>query len=138
MVTVVDPRHPLFGQTFPLLHIKNKQGLIPCCLVRLAEGAERLIPISATDLANEPPTTFPLPIDISSLHELTQAFLRICAQIEKECGDGTTGNSQLSRSNTSAPGRLGDANHCPARNSSADNRSDLLPDCHTTGSAGGA
>jgi hypothetical protein len=56
---VVDPRYPLYDQTFPLLHIKNKQHLVPRCLVRLDQGAERLVPISVTDLATVPPMSFP-------------------------------------------------------------------------------
>jgi hypothetical protein len=128
-VTVVDPRHPLFDQTFPLLHIKNKQELVPCCVVHLAEGAERLIPIGVTDLATAPPVIFPIPIDISSLHNLTQAFMRIIAQIEKECGDGTTGNSKLNGGDSFGTSHLENTDCSPAGNGFANDRPDLLPDC---------
>jgi hypothetical protein len=137
-VTIIDPRHPLYDHTFSLLHIKNKQELIPSCLVRLAEGAERLIPISVTNLAVETPNIFPSPIDISSLHELTQVFLRLVAQIEKECGDGTIRDLQFSRNNRSDTDRLDDADDCSTRNILAGNCSDMLSDCHTTGSTGGS
>ena len=62
MVTVVDPRHPLYDQTFPLLHIKNKQELVRSCLVLLTENVERLIPLAMTDLALSPPAVFPVPL----------------------------------------------------------------------------
>jgi hypothetical protein len=105
--------------------------------VRLAEGAERLIPISVTDLATAPPVIFPIQIDISSLHNLTQAFMRIIAQIEKECGDGTTGNSKLNGGDSFDTSHLGNVDLSPARNGFADNHPDLLPDrCSTEG--GGA
>ena len=74
---IVDPRHPLFDQTYPLLHLKIKQEMVPCCLVQLSEGVERLIPISSTDLASSPPVVFPLQVDISSLHNLVKIFVRI-------------------------------------------------------------
>lgn len=94
MVTVVDPRHPLYDQTFPLLHIRNKQELVRCCLVQLTENVERLIPIQVTDLALSVPDIFPVPLDISSLHSLTDTFAHIAAQLERECGDEGNGREQ--------------------------------------------
>jgi hypothetical protein len=135
-VTVVDPRHPLFGQSFPLLHLKNKQELIPCCLVRLTEGAERLLPISASDLETSPPTIFPLPIDISSLHNLTQVFMRIIAQIEKECGDGTSGNSQLSGRDNFGTDHLDNVDPCPTGDGFSNDCPNLLPDGCAMGEGG--
>jgi len=137
-VSVVDPRHPLYDQSFPLLHIKKTRELIPCCLVRLAEGAERLIPISVTDLATAPPVIFPIQIDISSLYNLTQVFLHIRAQIEKECGDGTTENPKLNRGDSFDTSHLGNVDCSPARNGFADNHPDLLPDCCSTEGGGAA
>jgi hypothetical protein len=136
-VTVVDPRHPLYEQSFPLLHIKNKRELIPSCLVRLAEGAERLIPISVTDLAVLPPVVFPLPVDISSLHNLAQVYVRIRAQIGKECEDGATGNSQFDRSTISAPECLGNIDSSPAKGSAANDGVDLSPDRRAVDGGGG-
>jgi hypothetical protein len=89
-VTIVDPRHPLYSQTFPLLHIKNKQKLIPSCLVRLPEGVERLVPIEMTNLAPGLPDMYPLPLDVSSLQNLAKAFALIQAGAETECGDDQT------------------------------------------------
>jgi hypothetical protein len=137
-VTVVDPRHPLFDQSFPLLHLTNKQELIPSCRVLLAEGAERLIPISATDLAVSPPVVFPLPLDISSLHNLTQAFVRIQAQIEEECGDGSAGSSQFNRDGRPDADYLGDTECSATENGSANGGSDLLPDRRAVGAGGGS
>ena len=93
-VTVVDPRHPLHERTLLLLHIKNKQQLIPCCLVQLAEGVERLVPISVTNLATTPPHVFPLPVDLSSLENLTAAFARIQGQLDREQADETDTNAK--------------------------------------------
>ena len=63
-VTVVDPRHPLYDQTFPLLQLTNAQNLIRCCVVQLAPSVDRLIPINATNLAPAPPLVFPSPVDL--------------------------------------------------------------------------
>jgi hypothetical protein len=130
-VTVVDPRHPLYGLTFPLLHLKNKQELIPSCLVRLAEGVERLIPVNVTNLAATPPIVYPLPLDLSSLHNLTQVFLRIQMQIGKECGDGSPGSAQFSRNGINDGDGVGNTDGCTAGNGAADDGVDLSPACRT-------
>ncbi len=128
-VTVVDPRHPLYEQTFPLLHLKNKQGLVPSCLVQIAEGVERLIPVSVTDISASPPLAFPLPVDLSSLHNLIQAFLRLDAQIGKECEDGAAGSIPFSGGSLSAADDLGDPDSNPTRDGAADDGLDLSSDC---------
>jgi len=130
-VTVVDPRHPLYEQTFPLLHLKNKQELIPSCLVQITEGVERLLPVSVTDLSASPPVVFPLPVDLSSLHNLTQAFLRLDAQIGKECEDGTAGSTQFNGDSLSSADDLGNLDGNATRAGTADDGLDLLSDCRT-------
>jgi hypothetical protein len=135
-VTVVDPRHPLFDLTFPLLHIKNKQELIPSCLVRIAEGVERLIPVNVTNLATTLPVVYPLPLDISSLHDLTQVFLRIQTQVGKECEDGFPGNAQFSRNSLDDGDGLGNPDSYPAGNGVADDGVDLSPTCRTMDAGG--
>jgi hypothetical protein len=76
-VKIIDPRHPLFGRTLPLVHITNKQNQGRCCVVLLQEGIERIVPLRATDRSPEPIKEFPLPIDLSSVKQLGEAFQRI-------------------------------------------------------------
>jgi hypothetical protein len=105
-VTIADPRHPLYEQTFPLLHIQNKHELVLSCQIQIMPGANRLVPISLTDLATVPPDVFPVPLDISSLRKLTQAYRRIVAQVATEKRDGgedrppERGDSQIGVVNT--------------------------------------
>jgi hypothetical protein len=106
-VTVIDPRHPLCDQTFPLLHIKNKQELVCSCLVLLAEDVERLIPLAVTNLATVRPAVFPLPLQLSSLQNLTQTFARLVGQLEREGADEATRSSQADSDDGSARARLG-------------------------------
>jgi hypothetical protein len=89
-VTIVDPRHPLYDQTFPLLHVKNHRNLIPSCLIQVFEGVDRLVPVAVTDLATTPVIVYSLPLDVSSLQNLIQTFARIQEQVESECGDENT------------------------------------------------
>lgn len=126
-VTVIDPRHPLHNQTFALLHLKNKQELIPCCLVRLAAGATRLIPVNVTNLSQTPPDVFPLPVDVSSLHELTQVFVRIAAQLEVERRDEGTNKTSPGADRNDPAASMANADSNPAADGLANNRASMSP-----------
>jgi hypothetical protein len=47
-VTITDPTHPLYGRTFPLISMTNKQRLGRVCVVWLSPGIERVIPVAST------------------------------------------------------------------------------------------
>ncbi len=76
-VTIVDPRHPLFGRTLSLIGITNKQYGGRCCAVKLPEGVSRLIPIEVTDLSLETITIYSLPLSLSSVKQLLATYHRI-------------------------------------------------------------
>jgi hypothetical protein len=59
-VTVVDPRHPLFGRTLPCLGIANSSHRGRCCIVWIRPTVERHVPIEATHLEYDPATLYPL------------------------------------------------------------------------------
>jgi hypothetical protein len=124
-VTIIDPRHPLYDQTFPLLHIKNKQNLVPACLIRLRTSVERLVPLAVTNLAASTPTTFPVSLDLSSLHNLNQTFRRIHAHLEKECSDDPAENEQSTFRHYHSAAGMGDPERSPTANNSADDRQGL-------------
>ena len=84
-VTVIDPRDPLFGQTFTLLFVENKSYRGKCCVVRMETGIERHIPISVTDLSPDLIQSYPLALDLSSVREL----LAVCARIISLTAEGT-------------------------------------------------
>lgn len=124
-VTVVDPRHPLYNQTFPVLHIKNQRDLIPSCLVQLPEGVERLIPLVATNLASSPPAIYPLPLDLSSLHNLSQTFGRILAQVKMEQRDEATSRNSPSPNADNPTTGMADADSQPEECCAANGHSHL-------------
>ena len=55
-MTVTDLTHPLYGLTFPLIGVTTKQRLGRVCVVWLYPGVERVIPVTATDLAGSAPS----------------------------------------------------------------------------------
>jgi len=121
MVTVVDPRHPLYDQSFPLLHLTRQHKLIPCCRVQVAANVTRLIPISVTNLAAARPEIFPLPVDLASLHNLINVFTAIQAQVDQEACDGTTTDDAIStRPGDPADCRVGDVNGRAASSGTAE------------------
>jgi hypothetical protein len=74
MVTVVDPRHPLFGRTLPCLGIANSSHRGRCCIVWIRPTIERHVPVTATSLEYDPTTLYPLPISVGSLRQFLQEY----------------------------------------------------------------
>ena len=102
-VTLTDPCHPLYEQSFPLLHIKNKQNMVPSALIQLQEGVNRLVPLESTNMAVSPPVVFPLPVDISSLEKLTKIFDQIQAEVKREDSDETRAGKGNEEGDTTRP-----------------------------------
>ncbi len=73
-VTVVDPRHPLFGRTLPCLGIANSSHRGRCCIVWLRPSVERHVPVEATSLEYDPTSLYPLPISVESLRQFLQEY----------------------------------------------------------------
>jgi hypothetical protein len=67
-----------------MLGITNKQNLIPCCVVWIAEGIERTVPVAATDRAAEPPYIFPAPLSVIAVQQLLATFERITSRSVEE------------------------------------------------------
>ena len=96
-MTVTDPRHPLYGQTFPLVYITNKPYSGRCCVLWLQEGIERNVPVAATDRSKEPLTIFPIPLNLSSVRQLLITCERIRSQpMEKSTEEKRNGPIQES------------------------------------------
>ncbi len=86
-VTIVDPRHPLFGRTLSLIGITNNQYGGRYCAVKLPEGVSRLIPIEVTDLCPETVTIYSLPLSLSSVKQLLATYHRITSKSVEETED---------------------------------------------------
>lgn len=74
-VRVIDPRHPLFGQTFRLIAITTWRQTETRCVIWLQDdGMERHIPLSVTDRSPNPPVIFPSALNMASLERLLECF----------------------------------------------------------------
>ena len=79
-VRVVDPRHPLFGQTFRLIAITTWRQTETRCVIWLQDdGVERHIPLSVTDRSPDPPVIFPSTLNMASLGRLVECFHSLCS-----------------------------------------------------------
>src|SRR5262249_18216977 len=137
-ISIIDPRHPLYGQTLRLIQFaKSAHYHGPCCVVWLENGAERLIPLGATDRAPQPPTFYSFPLNLTSAENLARTYARILNQI-KERADNVqpTPNQPISEGSAS----LNKHQQCQASLPTA-MQSDSLraavepPHCCDTGSA---
>ena len=73
-ITVLDPRHPLCGQTLPLVALTHHAQLGRCCVVWLRPHVERLIPFHATNLAFDPTDLSPSPLSLAAIEQLLRVF----------------------------------------------------------------
>src|SRR5262249_21249457 len=73
-ITVLDPRHPLCGQTLPLVAITHHTQLGRCCVVWLQPHGERLVPVRATNLEFEPNAISPSPLSLAAVEQLLRVF----------------------------------------------------------------
>lgn len=70
-VEVVDPTHPLYGKTLPLVGVTTKKDLGRAAIVWIRTGVERLVPLSATSLADTPaPPPSPCRLSVASVERL--------------------------------------------------------------------
>jgi len=135
-VTVIDPRHPLFNRTFPLLHIKNNQEKNPRCLISLPEGVERWLPLQVTNIAGIPPDIFPIPIDLHALQTLAHIFLRFPAQLEQEGRDGNHTKTDPNGEGAQAPTGLGDTRDSATGDGHANDYPDMPGNAQSMASGG--
>ncbi|MGO8946899.1 MAG: hypothetical protein ACLQUY_04390 [Ktedonobacterales bacterium] len=70
VVTIIDPAHPLCGQTLPLIGVTNKQYIGRACVVWIQPGIERLVPLWATSLAEVTAPAFPCRVSVAALRAL--------------------------------------------------------------------
>jgi hypothetical protein len=95
-VTVVDPRHPLFGRTLPCIGIANSCHRGRCCIVWIRPTVERHVPVTATNLEFDPTMLYPLPISLDSLQQLLQEFACATRVSKGEQADGDASTSIFS------------------------------------------
>ena len=76
-ITVTDPTHPLYALTLPCLGITTNPQLGPTCIVSLAPGVERLIPLRATSLAPTSPPPSPCRLSVAALHAVLAVLVRL-------------------------------------------------------------
>ena len=120
-VTVVDPRHPLFGRTLPCVGIANSPYRGRCCIVWIRPTVERHVPVAATNLEYVAEEMYPLPISLDSLQQLLHEFT-LLTHVRKgapphgekppSCGSSCPGGSGASASDFPT-GSVGDAERPP-------------------------
>ena len=77
-VTIVDPMHPLYGRTLPLLRVhstRSKARLV----VQLPDGRVQWIPRAMTDL--DPPTVVAPPLALIAVPTLLPLAQLVCARL---------------------------------------------------------
>jgi hypothetical protein len=86
-VMVIDPRHPLCGQSFRLLGITTKQYLGRCCVVLDHASRERNIPLAVTDRSPDPLVIALFPLTVATIEHLIHVFSHIHPHPEMDMGE---------------------------------------------------
>lgn len=86
-VSIIDPRHALYGQKLRLVQIADSgKEETSSCTVELCADVWRRIPVSVTDLGNNQPVLYPLPLNLTVVRQLLELFRRL----EIQCQEGTS------------------------------------------------
>ena len=98
MIRVIDPRHALYGRTFPLIEISTKQYVGRCCVVSYRPALARYIPLTATDRSPEPLVIEPFPLNLKAVQQLLTSYKKIVAQLGEGTADEITIRGERKRS----------------------------------------
>ena len=101
-ITITDPRHPLYGQTFPLVGIHETQSQNIWYAFELFPGVHRRVSEHATDRSKTPPrTTTPNPLSWDSVRQLLATYAVMTAEpvegTENEGADRNTNEGKADR-----------------------------------------
>jgi hypothetical protein len=70
-VEIVDPTHPLYGKTLPLVGITTTKRILgPAAIVWIDPGVEKAVALSATSLADSPAPPSPCRLSVDSVERL--------------------------------------------------------------------
>src|SRR5207247_1722874 len=84
LVEVIDPSHPLFGLRLPLLRVELRERLGRVCIVSIAPGLERLIPVAATNLGGCLYPTSPCRLSIAAIQQLLAVAAAVAQWTEED------------------------------------------------------
>lgn len=100
-VTILDPRHALYGQRLRLVQIANSgKEETSSCTVELCADVWRRVPLSVTDLGRNPLVLYPLPLNLTVVGQLLDLFRRIAVQCQE-----VTSNENKDRLSSDCPAK---------------------------------
>jgi hypothetical protein len=76
-VTIVDPRHPLFGETFPLICVEDRADRGLCCLIARDGGHNTYLPLDVTNLSTSTTGLSAIPLSVSAVQQLVATYTRL-------------------------------------------------------------
>jgi hypothetical protein len=110
-VSIIDPRHALYGQKLRLVQIAHSgKEETSNCTVELCASVWRRIPLSVTDLGKNQPVFYPLPLNLTVMRQLLELFRRI----EVQCQEGASNENKGQPSSDSTPKRKQRTKSSPA------------------------
>ena len=96
-VTIIDPRHALYGQKLRLVQFHGDGKARGTCTVETQKDIWRRIPVSVTDCSADKPEVFPLPLNLVVVRQLLDSLTKIAAMNEEESNHETRANHSRRR-----------------------------------------
>lgn len=96
-VTVIDPRHALYGQTLRLVKFHGDGKARGTCTVELQKDIWRRIPVSVTDCGHHEPMVYPLPLNLLVVGQLLDCIKHIAAMHQEESNNEARARKSGSR-----------------------------------------
>jgi hypothetical protein len=100
VVTVTDPRHPLYGQSFSVNGTVKRPGYGRCYVVGLPSGLERHIPITATSFSPAAADSISSPLSVASILDLLAVYARFSQSSEERTNYGKPPTAEAEASAT--------------------------------------
>lgn len=83
VVRIIDPRHPLYDRTFPLVKMVSQRGAKRICVVITEHNITRHVPLEVTDKYEVGVTINQLPISVESLSALSRTYFSKLSNIKE-------------------------------------------------------
>lgn len=120
-ITVTDPRHPLYGQTFRLIQVEDRSDRGKCCLVERDWGQNSYLPLNVTDKSEIRWVSSSIPLSVKAIRQLVVLYTRLTEDNE----NGSTHPTPETSNRDSSQERLVTLDRSPEETGSPDTDSSL-------------
>lgn len=103
-MTVTDPRHPLYGQTFSLISIDVRQDRGMCCLIEREWGQNSYLPLEVTNKGSGTIPISTIPLSVRAIQQLASTYAQLVESQQHENDNSNRGPGKTTGTNRTETG----------------------------------